>query len=281
MHLSLPGLQCAHVWISRVHLWIAVCTRVNLSCAFVDCVHECGSLACICGLCERVWISPVHLWIVSASVHLSRAFVDCVHECGSLACICGLCPRVWISRVHLWIVWASVDLSRAFVDCVHEYGSLPCICGLCAPLACICGLCAWVWISRVHLWIVWASVDLSCAFVDRPVDLSRAFVDCVHECGSLACICGRIWYCFHSIDVSLKRQLWCNVSFPPLRDPCLRWVTRDVFLRCNVCFVGYISVKENNVIISFVEENSATCILHREKSNCEYTEFILIGAFIY
>ncbi len=192
-----------------MHLWI-VSMSVDLSRAFVDCVRECGSLACICvspcgsfacicGLCAPVWISCVHLWIVSASVDLLRAFVDCVRECGSLTCICGLCARMWISHMHLWIVCASVDLSHAFVDCVHACGSLTCICGLCAR----------VWISHMHLWIVCVSVDLLrafvivCvsvdllrAFVYRPLDPSCAFLDCVHEFGTLACVCGlcaQVW----------------------------------------------------------------------------------------
>ncbi len=84
MHLPLPGLPCVRVWISRVHLWIALC--VDLSHAFLDCVRECGSFACICGLCPRVWISCVHLWIA-----------------------------LWIPRMHLCSVCTSVDLSRAFV----------------------------------------------------------------------------------------------------------------------------------------------------------------------
>ncbi len=75
----------------------------------------------------------------------------------------------------------SVDLSRASVD--HP------VCGF---MACISGLCVCMWSSHMHLWIVCASVDLSRAFVYRPVDPSRAFVDCVRECGSLVCICGRI-----------------------------------------------------------------------------------------
>ncbi len=48
----------------------------------------------------------------------------------------------------------------------------------------------------MHLWIVFAGVDLSRAFLDRPVDSLLTFVDCVHEYGSLACICGlcvRVW----------------------------------------------------------------------------------------
>ncbi len=100
------------------------------------------------------------------------ARVDCVCKCGSLTCICGLCARVWISRVHLWIVCASVDLSRAFVDCVCECGSLTCICGLCVR----------VWISRVHLWIALWIFAVYLWIVCTSVDLSRAFVDCVHEC---------------------------------------------------------------------------------------------------
>ncbi len=57
--------------------------------------------------------------------------------------------------MHFWIVCAYVYLSHAFRDCLCACGSLICICGL-----------------YVH-------VDLSCAFLYRPVDLLRAFVDCV------------------------------------------------------------------------------------------------------
>ncbi len=98
--------------------------------------------------------------------------------------------HLWITlcvdlSVHFWIVCVSVDLSRAFVD--HP---------VCGSLACISGLCVRMWISHMHLWIVCSSVDLSHAFVYRPVDPLCAFVYCVHECGSPACICGlcaRVW----------------------------------------------------------------------------------------
>ncbi len=234
---------CAHVWISRMHLWI-VCARVDLSHAFVDCAWVC--------------ISRVHLWIVCESVYLSRAFVDCVRECGSLACICGLCracgsltcicglcAHVWISHMHLWIVCARVDLSHAFVDCVRTCGSLACICGLCAHvwishmhLWIVCAmwishmhlwwLCARVWISRVHLCTArgsfacicvspcgsFACICVSpcgsfvCISVSPCVSFACIFWLCACECGSLACICGRIWYCFHSIHMVLNLGLF-------------------------------------------------------------------------
>lgn len=66
MHLPLPVLW--RVRISRMHLRV-VWVPVDLSCAFVDFVHVCGSLACICGFYGRVWISNVHLWIVCTSVN--------------------------------------------------------------------------------------------------------------------------------------------------------------------------------------------------------------------
>ncbi len=73
MHLPLPGLQCAHMWKSCMHLWI-VCALVYPARPFVDFVR-------ICGLCAQLWISRVHLWIA-----------------------------LWILCMHLWIVCTSVDL---------------------------------------------------------------------------------------------------------------------------------------------------------------------------
>ncbi len=79
----------------------------------------------------------------------------------------------------LWIA-LCVDLWRAFLDCV-------CICG---SIACISGLFVRMWNSQYAFVDCMLHVDLSCAFLYRPVDLLRAFVDCVCECGSLTCICG-------------------------------------------------------------------------------------------
>ncbi len=72
------------------------------------------------------------------------------------------CAHMWKSCMHLWIVCALVYPVRAFVD------------------------------FFAHLWIMFTIVDFSCAFVDRPVDPLHAFVDCVHECGSLTYIFRRI-----------------------------------------------------------------------------------------
>ncbi len=58
--------------------------------------------SCVCTHLANKADSDLSRAFVYRPVDPSRAFVDCVRECGSLACICGLCAQVWISRVHLW-----------------------------------------------------------------------------------------------------------------------------------------------------------------------------------